>query len=133
MDYFVLVAVLDTFFYSVSLHKKTLELTAVVVLANLFKHNTLITSLRVIYKYKNVSFCSYKLYREGFVNTTVLAYAQFAALGSISFGSRLRLVSFFYSLSLHKKTLELTEKYFRVKILLRTLLYFISQAHSQSE
>ena len=41
--------------------------------------------------------------------------------------------TFFYSVSLHKKTLELTEKYFRVKILLRTSLYFISQAHSQSE
>ena len=61
-----------SFFYSVSLHKKTLELTAVVVLANLFKHNTLITSLRVIYKYKNVSFCSYKLYREGLVTKKVL-------------------------------------------------------------
>ena len=76
MDYFVLVAVLDIFFYSVSLHKKTLELTGVVVLANLFKHNTLITSLRVIYKYKNVSFCSYKLYREA-CQHKVTIYSQY--------------------------------------------------------
>jgi|GEM_PF-5147443 len=67
------------------------------------------------------------------VSVPVLAYAQFAALESISFGSRLHLVSIF--IPLHSvKTTRTDEVVFKSKkSLLSTTLYFISQTHSQSE